>query len=377
MSTPLEVLHVHSGNLFGGVETFLLTLAKYPEPTPDVTHRFSLCYAGSLRERLIGLGTKPLDLGIVRSSLPWTVIRGRRRLRSIIRHEHPSVVVCHAPWAQAIFGPTVRAEKCPLVYWQHGTTTGRNWVERWARLTRPDIAITNSLFTAATVSSIYPETRCEVIRYPVEPPEAAWRRGRGEIRREIGTSPDAAVIIQVSRMEPWKGHRLHLEALGSLRDVPNWVCWQVGGAQRPEEERYLADLHALADSLGITNRIRFLGQRSDVPDLLGAADIFCQPNVGPEPFGITFVEALYAGLPVVTAAMGGAMEIVDESCGVLSPPEDVSALTVSLRELIEDGERRARLANAAPARAKDICDPSVQMLQLYDVLEETLKCFHR
>ena len=48
--------------------------------------------------------------------------------------------------------------------------------------------------------------------------------------------------------------------------------------------------------------------------LLAAADVFCQPNSGPEPFGIVFVEALYAGLPVIATAIGGAQEIVDAAC---------------------------------------------------------------
>ena len=121
-------------------------------------------------------------------------------------------------------------------------------------------------------------------------------------------------------MEAWKGHRLLLEALGRLRHVPGWVLWVAGGAQRPYEARYLAELEAQATELGIRGRVRFLGQRSDVPRLLRAADIHCQPNLGPEPFGIAFIEALQARLPVVTTAMGGPLEIIDGSCGVLVAP---------------------------------------------------------
>ena len=79
-----------------------------------------------------------------------------------------------------------------------------------------------------------------------------------------------------------------------------------GGAQRSHEAVYLAELRQAADRAGIGDRVRFLGQRTDVPDLLAAADVFCQPNTGPEPFGIAFVEALYAGLPVVTRRWRGA-----------------------------------------------------------------------
>jgi glycosyltransferase involved in cell wall biosynthesis len=80
------------------------------------------------------------------------------------------------------------------------------------------------------------------------------------------------------------------------------------------------------------------------PTLLVAADIHCQPNTGPEPFGIAFVEALYAGLPVVTTAIGGGLEIVDESCGKLVAPDDANALSKVLRSLITNPGERAILA---------------------------------
>ena len=73
----------------------------------------------------------------------------------------------------------------------------------------------------------------------------------------------------------------------------------------------------MATELGISDRVRFAGQRDDVPGLLAAADVFCQPNTGPEPFGIAYVEALWSRLPVVATQFGGAQEIVDDSCGLL------------------------------------------------------------
>src|SRR5262249_34060399 len=187
---------------------------------------------------------------------------------------------------------------------------------------------------------------------------------------ELNTAEDATVIIQVSRMERLKGQALHLEALVMLRDLPGWVCWQVGGAQRPQEIKYLEELKSAAVRLGIAERVHFLGQRSDIPRLLAAADIYCQPNLSPEGFGITFIEALYAGLPVVTAAIGGACEIVDDSCGILVPPEDAHALAASLRWLILDRTSRTSLGLAGPARARKLCDPSTQVQQLYKVLSK-------
>jgi glycosyltransferase involved in cell wall biosynthesis len=114
--------------------------------------------------------------------------------------------------------------------------------------------------------------------------------------------------------------------------------------------------------------VKFVGQRSDVPELLAAADVHCQPNAGPEPFGIAFVEALYAGLPVVSTRLGGAAEILDASCGVLVPPADPAALAAALGALIDDPGARARLGAAGPARAAHLCDPAAALGRLEGLL---------
>jgi glycosyltransferase involved in cell wall biosynthesis len=192
---------------------------------------------------------------------------------------------------------------------------------------------------------------------------------RTEVRNEFDTPEDAVVIVQTSRMEAYKGHRLHIDALGHLCDVPSWVCWQVGGSQRAGQTAYLRQLQEQAIRVGIADRVRFVGERSDVWRLLQAADIHCQPNAGPEPFGIAFVEALHARLPAVTTAIGGALEIVDDGCGILVPPNDSHELARQLCRLIEDTQLRRELGHNGPTRAKELCDPARQMSYLRELLK--------
>src|SRR5205807_8459590 len=154
------------------------------------------------------------------------------------------------------------------------------------------------------------------------------------VRSELQTPSEATVIIQVSRMEAWKGHSLHLQALADLPRNAHWFAWIVGGGQRPSEVEYEARLKEKAGELGIAGKVRFTGQRDDVARLLSAADIFCQPNLSPEPFGISLIEALNAGLPVVTTALGGALEIINDSCGILVSPNDAAVLAEALRQLV-------------------------------------------
>jgi glycosyltransferase involved in cell wall biosynthesis len=119
--------------------------------------------------------------------------------------------------------------------------------------------------------------------------------------------------------------------------------------------------------MGLGERVRFLGQRTDVSELLEAADIFCQPNQTPDSFGISFIEALWAGRPVVTSALGGALEIVDESCGFLVQPGDAAGLAACLGPLIEQQELRSRLGLHGPARALELCNPAQQMNLLVEM----------
>jgi glycosyltransferase involved in cell wall biosynthesis len=176
------------------------------------------------------------------------------------------------------------------------------------------------------------------------------------------------VIVQASRLEHWMGQTVHLEALGCLKSLPGWEAWFAGGPQKPTEDEYLGELKRRADEFGIAHRLKFLGQRTDVPRLMAAADAYCQPNTGPEPFGIVFIEALHAGLPVVTTDFGGASEIVTPACGILCPPGDVAAVADALRGLITDPARRSSLGEAGRRRANDLCAPERQIPVLGSVL---------
>lgn len=347
----------------------LLSQVRKRDSCPTMESSFALCFDGRFSEELTLAGASVHGLGTVRIRNPLSIRRARRNLSELLQRRSFDVVLTHSCWSQAIFGATVRRQGTALGFYLHAPPDGHHWLERWARRTLPDFALCNSHFTAANLPRLYPRVPFEVVYCPVAEPERSYSGvDTNRTRGELSTSQDATVIIQVSRMEPWKGHVAHLEALSRLKDLPNWVCWQVGGAQTPGEEKYLQALKDTASRLGIAERVHFLGHRTDIARLLAAADVFCQPNTGPEPFGITFVEALYAGLPVVTTDIGGAREIVNDSCGVFVPPGDPSALAASLRLLIQDPTLRATLGAAGPERARKLCNPTTQMGRLNELL---------
>jgi glycosyltransferase involved in cell wall biosynthesis len=358
----LKVLHLSAGNLYGGVETFLTSFAQFRHLAPEMEPVFALCFRGRQWDELAATGALVHDLGPVRLSRPWTVWRACRRLRRILGQARPDLTVVHSAWSHVVFAAELRRAGVPLVHFLHGEATGRGWLERWAARTPPDQVFANSRFTAGSAARLFAGTPPHVVHPPVPPPDIPERgRTRREVRAESSTSGDAVVVLIVSRIERLKGHAVLLDAMGELRKLTGWVCWVVGGAQRPEEVQLEAALKRQAEALGIADRVRFMGSRSDVPAVMSAADIYCQPNTSPEGFGLTFVEALHAGLPVITSGFGGAAEIVDGTCGVLTPPGDSAAVAAVLGELIQDPSRRLALGSAGLARASSICDPARQL----------------
>ena len=363
-----RILHVVSGNLYGGVETFVVTLARYRNSCPALDQQFAVCFDGRLKRELGAAGASVHELGAVRVRQPLSIWKARKRLFDLIQENQIDVVICHMAWAHSIFGPAVRTAGKSLVFWLHMATDGRHWLERWAKMTQPDLVIAPSRFVADTAASMFPRLDAKVVHYAVASPDDSLRAERPKVREEFDTPLDAIVTVQACRLEEWKGQRIHLQALAHLRDLGGWNCWIVGGAQRPHEVRLLESLKNEAMSLGIADRVRFVGQRSDVPRILAAADIYCQPNTGLEGLPVVFTEAFDAQLPIVTSDIGGFWEIVDETCGIRVPAGDSSAVAEALRRLIVGYAERKRLGAAGKVRARAMCDPVRQIEKMHGFL---------
>jgi glycosyltransferase involved in cell wall biosynthesis len=355
--------------MYGGVETFLATLLREAAAAPDMESEFAVCFEGRFSSELEMMGHPPHRLPATRLSRPHTVLQARRALVELLNSHWYDVVVCHQPWSYVLFAPVSRSAGRPVVLWMHMAGDGRHWLERLCRWTRPNVVLCNSQFTAARASSWLPSA---TIAHEYCPVSIARVSGvvqmRDSLRRSLQTDRDDPVVVQVSRLEFFKGQHTLLAAMAALRELPRWTCWIVGGAQREAERDYLHKLQMFAREHGIADRVRFLGERNDVYDVLSAADVYCQPNLEPEGFGLTFIEAMRAGLPVVTTGLGGACEIVNGACGVLIPPGDVTALARELRRLIVDDGLRARLGAEARRRPDELCNPSRQMRRIQAAL---------
>jgi glycosyltransferase involved in cell wall biosynthesis len=367
----VRILHVHSGNIFGGVERILIALAAHAKISADFEHCFALCFRERLARELQATGAPLFHLPEARLSKPLTVLRARRRLRELLSDIKIDLVIVHSAWSHVIFGASIRSAKIPTAFWLHTRASGKSWLERLASMHSPDSVISVSQWVDQSARELFPGVPSRVVHTPLAVDQRAFAMtNRDETRRSLGVAGNQIVILQASRMEAWKGHRELLRALNSLRANAAWVCWIAGGVERVEEKEYFDEIRRLADDLGIADRVRFLGRREDVPGLMRAADIYCQANSEAEGFSIVFLEAFFAGLPIVTTAIGGALEIVNSGCGILVPANDRNALAAALQKLIDDQELRQKLGAKGRDRALERCDPARQFGELERVFRQ-------
>jgi glycosyltransferase involved in cell wall biosynthesis len=180
-----------------------------------------------------------------------------------------------------------------------------------------------------------------------------------------GIDPNAIVITMVARLDPLKDQDLLVSAFSKIQaTVP--LCLLLVGAGNRE-----AIIRRQIEALGLSERVRLLGQRTDVPDILNASDIFvlCSRMEG-NPMAIQ--EAMASGLPVIATAVGGVPDLIDDGVnGLLVPPNDETALMHALQNLVNQADLRRQIGLAARQYAVSHLDVRY-MVRQYEVLYEAL-----
>lgn len=178
------------------------------------------------------------------------------------------------------------------------------------------------------------------------------RAPRGPARRALGLDPEAPVIAVLGRISDWKGQDVLVRALAEPALSDRGAVGLLAGAPWPGAEARRDAILALAEQLGVAQRLVLAGFRDDVETVYGAADLVAVPSTLPDPLPGAAIEAAAAGCAVVASDHGGLPEIIrDRDTGRLVRPGDPGALAGACAELLDDERERERLGSQA---ARDV-----------------------
>ena len=237
------------------------------------------------------------------------------------------------------------------VAWAHGYSAPAKWGVRNA-----DGIFAISRFVARTVIDTgTPPQRVHTVLNGID--TARWDPSLdgSRVRAELGVPAGAPLLASVSRLFWGKGQRELLRALALVRRQIPGVRLLVVGADAVDVHgsSFTEELRGLARELGVLDGVVFTGERSDIPQVMAACDVFAMPSIE-EPFGLVFLEAMAMQRPVVSLDNGGTPEVVEHGrSGLLSPQGDIDSLAGNIVTLLRDPELRARMGAYGRARVLD------------------------
>jgi glycosyltransferase involved in cell wall biosynthesis len=219
------------------------------------------------------------------------------------------------------------------------------------RLTDASVCVADALRTEVSRWRIRGGQRLVTIYSGIDFASQSQRRSAVEVKRELGVGSAWPIVGSVGHLREAKAQHDLVEAVGRLRaDFPDIRLVIAGeGEQRGFLERRIRDLE-------LCDRVYLLGERDDVPDLLGAFDVYAMSSHW-EGVGRALSEAMYWGLPVVVTGVYGVKEIVrHEETGLVVPPRDPQALAAAIGRVLGDPALARRLGSQAKQRVKEQMD---------------------
>lgn len=337
---------------------------------------------GPIRARLEAAGNKVYV---------WPFFWGGGKLSSALRlirciswfirhclHHRPAALVCYTFNDLVLAGIAARLCRVPIVYRGQGDVVGANgsWRCTWlGRLFKPIISFIRPhvACTTALEQSLWVEKRparlsgIELIPLGTDLSRAeSARRSEAAIRKSL--SLDSRFVVGLfARLTRMKGHDILLRALQRLllTDL-EVVALIVGDAKFGDGDEYVQTLQRMVTSFKLDRQVRFLGFREDAVELMAACDVICQPSRW-EPFGLSIIEAMAVGRPIVASDLSGPREsVIDGRTGFLVTPEDHKILAERLLMLAQQPQMRNRLGAAGMARVTSHFDSVSNLRRLVD-----------
>ncbi len=190
-----------------------------------------------------------------------------------------------------------------------------------------------------------------------------------QLRQQLGLT-GRFVVGHFSRLAPWKGQHILIEALSKCPEDVTAIL--VGDALFGEQD-YVQHLHEQVAALGLENQVKFLGFRPDIPQLMSVCDLVAHTSTSPEPFGRVIVEAMLCERPVVAAEAGGAIELVESGItGFLVPPEEPILLAEVIISCRNQPEKTKAIAHHAQSQARERFHLQTINQQIAQIVSQTV-----
>lgn len=358
----------------GGAEAMLMHLLRENAAMPKLDCQLFFLSDGTLVDEIRDLGYATTVLpppGRLREIHRYagTVLR----LRRAFRQADVDSVLSWMANGHLYAGPAALSLGIPVFWFQHRIVRSDKMTRIYSAI--PATGIFACSQSAADAQAHAAPRRPVVICHPaVDLAKLDWAKEKGKSywRSQFGLPPDAPILGMVARLERGKGVHMFIEIARRLAASHKELHAFVVGGEDPLDPIYALEVRTLAENAGLGSRLRLVGH---IPfDEIGgwwcAADVAVHSVTGDEGFGMSIVEAMAMGLPVIASAAGGPCEIIENGVnGVLCPVGDIDCFVGAIENVLSDKNRYKDLSREARLRAHDFSAKS-----LANCLSGALEC---
>ncbi len=302
---------------------------------------------------------------------PWGLWQIRRHLRRI----RPDVLQYNDPHALTAAGLASVGLGIPVRIAMRHVSLPIHAPWRFHAFSDRVVCVSHAVAEVCQAAGL-PPSMTRVVFASTDPREVrGGNRGHGRLAAAVG-SDDLMILVVASLKEP-KGHSFLFDAMPPvLKRFPNARLVLAGDGEQRES------LQSQAARLQFGEQVRFLGYRRDVPDLIRAADLLVLPSYAGEGLPVTLMDAMFAGVPVVTTTAGGIPDLTQsddpqgEPLAWVVPPRDSGALAEAIIQALGDPAERSRRADRARRRAERLFTPERMVDAFLEVYREVQMAKH-
>jgi glycosyltransferase involved in cell wall biosynthesis len=345
----IRVMHVISEMGTGGAESLVVEMARRGV---DAGWHCGVASRGGRRVDDLAEAKIPhFEVAIARRTLRG-LVAARMTTARVLRSFRPDIVIAHNVSATLV--TRLARPRAPVLTIFHGVTPPdyRNAARILSFASDRVVVVSDAIGNRLRQAGLR-GVEVTTIRNAVTPPIL---KSRSEARSELDLRDDVPVALCLARMERPKRHDLLLDA---WRHLPGEQILLLAGegSQRVQLEQ---------QAYPMRDRVRFLGNRSDVSTLLAAADVTVLISDS-EGLPLAILESLAAGRPVVASDVGGVREVLGSGGGRCVPPSDVDSITAALHEMLHDEAAREEAAMVGLSVVLESHNPA-KMMQRYQEL---------
>ena len=365
----MKILFLDQSGKLGGAELSLLDLAKFYRDSCLVSLFADGSFKQALEQNQVPVRVlSARSLKIYKNSNFWQSISNIGKIIPLVKEvaqlsQNYDLIYANTQKAMVVGAIVSFLTKKPLVYHlrdilscDHFSRVNRllavSLANHFASLVIANSKATKAAFVEAggkekLVRVVYNGFSLEKYRNKNDKIDGLDTVDASKLKRELNLE-GRYIIGHFSRLSPWKGQHILIEALNSC---PQATAILVGDALFGEHE-YVAELHQQVEKLRLSDRVRFLGFRTDIPELMSMCDLVVHTSTAPEPFGRVIVEAMLCSKPIVASAAGGATELIENDCtGWLTPPGDALKLGKIINRCRQHPEATNAIALAGREKA--------------------------